>query len=221
MALVFAGTGRDEHTDACEQTLLRDRQPTRGRRRSRLQLPMQFSRNHEQFLAQQWIGIGWQRSSKRFKFREIQVNVHQREQDGEDKERRAVQKQVVAPQQPGKDSRPLQRDEPQQWVSILDRVQTFEDDAAGCAQSKRKRQTVLDQRSKDGLHAMDHLHTLGSFLMRAALKTRLTSMPQPEQLYPETVLATVRWQVARPWLRQMPCTSGNLLPASVQSAAVH
>ncbi len=96
---------------------------------------MQFPYNEEQVLAQQRLGIRWQRPSDRFEFREIQVDVRQREQDGKDKERRAVQKQVVAPHQPVINLGPLQRDQSQQRVGILDWIEAFEDDAAGGAQS--------------------------------------------------------------------------------------
>ena len=67
---------------------------------------MEFPHNEEEVLPQQRLGIRWQRSGDHIEFGQIQVDVCQREQNGENKERRAVQEQVIAPQQPGEDSRP-------------------------------------------------------------------------------------------------------------------
>jgi hypothetical protein len=72
------------------------------------------------------------------------VNVRQREQDGEDQERRAEQEVAIATQQTMKDRGPLQCQQPHQRIGVMDRIKTLKNDPAGSTQSKRQDQAILD-----------------------------------------------------------------------------
>ena len=73
-----------------------------------------------------------------FFLRRIEVDIREREQNGEDKKGRAEQEQAVTPYQPMKDRGPLQLQQAQQRVGVMDRIETLKHDPAGRAQSQRE-----------------------------------------------------------------------------------
>src|ERR1700722_13753851 len=86
--------------------------------------------------------------------------VGEREHHGQDKERSAVQKQIVAPHQGMKYRSTFPGDQAQQRVAFVDGVKTMEHDATSHAQAEREQNSMLDERSDEWLQDDCQTHRL-------------------------------------------------------------
>src|SRR5258708_35924663 len=109
---------------------------------------MQLARDEDQVLPSAWIGERREWPRHRVHIRRIEVDIGQRQQDRYKDKRCCVQKQVVAPDQPIEDLWPLQCDQTQQRVRIMDRIETLEDDTGGRANTEREQHAMFDQWTK-------------------------------------------------------------------------
>jgi len=76
------------------------------------------------------------------------VDVRQREEDREEKERCAVEEDAVAPHESMKDRRLLKCHELQERIASFEGIKAVEYYAAGRAQTEGKYDAVLDQRPR-------------------------------------------------------------------------
>ena len=92
---------------------------------------MHFAEDQREFPARARIGIGRKDAKRQFRILPVEVDVGQREQKGEEQERRGVEKQIVAPHQCAEGRWLLVGDQAQQWIVCVDRIEAMENDAAG------------------------------------------------------------------------------------------
>jgi len=131
----FATPYRAEGCDAGIEAALRDGEPVRERAGVRDKLPMHFAEHERELPSRARIGISRKHPKLQFRIFPIEVNVGQREHEGEEQERCGVEKQIVTLHHYAEGRWLLVCDQVQQWIVYMGRIEGMENDSAGQAEA--------------------------------------------------------------------------------------
>ena len=104
---------------------------------------MHLTQDKREFPTRAGIGISGKNPKLQFRIFPVEVDVGQREQEGEEQERGGVEKQIVALHHYAEGRWLLVCDQAQQWIIYTRGIEGMENDAAGQAEADGEQQAVL------------------------------------------------------------------------------